>query len=288
MCLLPHPSLDQGFRLLYNLDFDQGHQVFLSWQREHPQDPVGPTAEAAGMLFSEFHRLGVLEGQFYENDKKFLNRDQKEPDAGVRDRFNAALTRAQNLASARLAANAKDRDALFAMTLSSGLQADYAAMIEKKNMSSLHYTREANDWADQLLAVDPKCYDARVATGLQQVHYRQHGGAGAVVLAAGRGLRRQEAGNRGVADDCGPRPVSGTVCAHIAGHRVCPRQGQCPGPGVAGKSARRVSQEYFVHERDCPARCGALKIDVILSGVVVSRSEPLRSRRTPISCTPCR
>ncbi len=164
----PHPSLDQGFRLLYNLDFDQGHQVFLSWQRDHPQDPVGPTAEAAGILFSEFHRLGVLEGQFYENDKKFLNREQKEPDAGVRDRFNGALTRAQDLASARLAANAKDRDALFAMTLSSGLQADYAAMIEKKNMSSLHYTREANDWADQLLAVDPKCYDARVATGFSK------------------------------------------------------------------------------------------------------------------------
>lgn len=164
----PKPSLDQGFRLLYNLDFDQAHQVFLAWQHEHPQDPVGPTAEAAGILFSEFHRLGVLEGQFYENDKKFLDRDKQEPDSGVRDRFNAALTRAQSEASVRLAANAKDRDALFAMTLSSGLQADYAALIEKKNMTSLHYTREANDWADKLLAVDPNCYDARVATGFSK------------------------------------------------------------------------------------------------------------------------
>jgi hypothetical protein len=165
---LPKPSLDQGFRLLYNLDFDQAHQVFLAWQREHPQDPVGPTAEAAGILFSEFHRLGVLEGQFYENDKKFLDRDKQEPDSGVRDRFDAALARAQNAASVRLATNAKDRDALFAMTLSSGLQADYAALIEKKNMTSLHYTREANDWADKLLAVDPNCYDARVATGFSK------------------------------------------------------------------------------------------------------------------------
>ena len=41
-------SLDQGFRLLYDLDFDQAHQVFLNWQHDHPQDPVGPTAEAAG------------------------------------------------------------------------------------------------------------------------------------------------------------------------------------------------------------------------------------------------
>jgi hypothetical protein len=162
------PSLEQGFLLLYNLEFDQAHQVFLSWQHDHPQDPVGPTAEAAGILFSEFHRLGVLEGQFYENDKTFLNRDKPAPDSGVRDRFNAALDRAQSAASIRLAANAKDRDALFAMTLSSGLQADYAALIEKRNMSSLHYTREANDWADQLLAVDPKCYDARVATGFSK------------------------------------------------------------------------------------------------------------------------
>ena len=117
-------------------------------------------------LFSEFHRLGVLEGQFFENDKKFLDRNKRDPDGGVRDRFNAALDHAQGLASARLAVNLKDRDALFAMTLSSGLRADYAALIEKKNMASLHYTREANDWADQLLAVDPNCYDARVATGL--------------------------------------------------------------------------------------------------------------------------
>jgi hypothetical protein len=161
-------SLDQGFHLLYNLDFDQAHEVFLTWQHEHPQDPVGPTAEAAGILFSEFHRLGVLEAQFYENDKSFLNRDKPEPNGAVRDRLNAVLARAQAAASARLATNPKDRDALFAMTLSSGLQADYAALIEKKNMSSLRYTRDANDWADKLLAVDPDCYDARVATGFSK------------------------------------------------------------------------------------------------------------------------
>jgi hypothetical protein len=163
-----HTSLDQGFRLLYNLDFDQAHVVFLSWQREHPQDPVGPTAEAAGILFSEFHRLGVLEAQFYEDDKSFLNRDKPNPDSGVRDRFNAALARAQSVAGARLATSPKDRDALFAMTLSSGLQADYAALIEKRNMSSLRYTRDANAWAAKLLAVDPDCYDARVATGFSK------------------------------------------------------------------------------------------------------------------------
>jgi hypothetical protein len=162
------PSLDQGFHLLYNLDFDQARQVFLSWQQEHPQDPVGPTAEAAGLLFAEFHRLGVLEAQFYENDKTFLRRHKLDPDPGVRDRFEAALTRAQTSAATRLAASPQDRDALFAMTLSSGLQADYAALIEGRNLPSLHYARNASDWAAKLLAVDPDCYDAHVATGFSK------------------------------------------------------------------------------------------------------------------------
>ena len=161
-------SLDQGFHLLYNLDFDQAHVVFLSWQQEHPQDPVGPTAEAAGLLFSEFHRLGVLEAQFYENDKTFLNREKVVPDPGVRDRFDAALARSQSVATARLATSPQDRDALFAMTLSSGLRADYAALIEKRNLPSLRYTRDASDWAAKLLAVDPDCYDAHVATGFSK------------------------------------------------------------------------------------------------------------------------
>ena len=75
---------DQGFRLMYDLEFDQAHQFFSSWQREHPADPVSPAADAAGLLFSEFQRLGVLEAQFYENDKTFNARQKLAPDPGRR------------------------------------------------------------------------------------------------------------------------------------------------------------------------------------------------------------
>jgi hypothetical protein len=55
------------------------------------------------------------------------------------------------------------------MTLASGLQADYAALIEKKNMASLHYTEEASAWAQQLLAVcSSDCSDVLVATGFSK------------------------------------------------------------------------------------------------------------------------
>src|SRR6266853_1216746 len=81
-------------------------------------------ADAAGLLFSEFHRLGVLEAQFFESDKRFENRPKLNTDPAIRDSFNAAIQKAEDIAHGRLAKNPKDRDALFALTLTSGLQGD--------------------------------------------------------------------------------------------------------------------------------------------------------------------
>ena len=162
------PSLDLGFHLLYNLDFDHAHQAFSTWQQQNPENPMGPMCEAAGLLFGEFDRLGVLEAQFYESDKAFGARKKLSPDPEVRKQFDAALERAENQARVRLAKDPKDHDALFAMTLSSGLKADYAALIEKRNLAALHFTRDATTWAERLLAAHPECYDARLATGISQ------------------------------------------------------------------------------------------------------------------------
>jgi len=166
---LPRPALvtplEHGFSGLYNLDFTGAQKDFVAWEQLHPDDPVGPVSEAAGFLFSEFNRLGVLEAQFFENDDAFVDRPKQSPDPEVRKKFQAAIERAEKLAHARLAKDPKDRDALFALTMSSGLQADYASLIEKRNFASVRFTKEATSQAQQLLAVCPNCYDALLATG---------------------------------------------------------------------------------------------------------------------------
>ena len=129
---------------------------------------MGPVSEAAGYLFSEFNRLGVLEAQFYENDNAFDGRPKLSPDPVVRQHFHSAIERAGNLARTRLAKDPKDRDALFALTLCSGLQADYAALIEKRNLASLRFTKQASTSAQQLLSVCHECYDALLATGFSK------------------------------------------------------------------------------------------------------------------------
>ena len=110
----------------------------------------------------------MLERQFYEDDAAFNARPKLTTDPAVHSRFESALDRTQTLARARLSKNPKDQDALFAMTLASGLEADYAALIEKKNLSSLHYTKEASSWAQQLLAICDHCSDVLVATGFSK------------------------------------------------------------------------------------------------------------------------
>ncbi len=162
----PAPGpLDRGYRLLYNLDFTGAQQEFAAWQKQHPDDPLGPVSEAAGLLFSEFHRLGILEAQFYADDKSFEEETRLPADPQLRARFFAALDRAESTARRRLEKDPKHADSLLAMTLFQGLQADYLALVEKKNFKSLGHAKKAKGWAAQLLAVNPLNYDAYLATG---------------------------------------------------------------------------------------------------------------------------
>jgi hypothetical protein len=165
---LPSARLDRGFLRLYDLDFTGGQKEFESWEKLNPENPMGPASEAAGILFSEFNRLGVLESQFYEDDSVFGARKKYEANPQQRARFEQQLSRAEDLAKPRLSRDSKDRDALLAMTFAAGLRSDFAALIEKRNLAALHYTKEATAWSKQLLAVDPNCYDAHLAGGISR------------------------------------------------------------------------------------------------------------------------
>ncbi len=162
------PSLDRGFQLLYNLDFDRAQEQFASYQRQHADDPMGPVAEAAGLLFFELNRLGVLEMSFFDRDSTFRSPPMLKADPVLRDRFNSALQRAEVLAGPNLASDPNDRRALLAMTLMNGLKADYSALIENRSLVALHYTRDATNYARQLLAICEDCYDAYIATGISR------------------------------------------------------------------------------------------------------------------------
>ena len=244
-------DLDRGFSGLYNLDFAGAQEDFSAWQRLHPDDPVGPVSEAAGFLFSGFDRLGVLESQFYENDAVFEGRPKPTPDPALRQHFQQAIGRAEILAHSRLAKDRKDRDALSALTLSSGLQADYAALIEKRNMASLHYAKAASASAQELLAICPDCYDALLATGFSKYVIGSMAAPGRWILRMG-GMSADKRG--GIAD-------LETTAEH--GHYLAPlarillaiasvrEKDNSRAPTVADWAAQRIPGQHALPSRDC-------------------------------------
>lgn len=158
-------ELEAGFRLMYELKPQEARTQFAIWQLAHPGDPLGSASEAVSYLFEECYRLGVLTSDYFLDNERFLGKIAIKPDPRLRDAFFAAELRAQELARVRLEKVPDDVNALFAMTLSLGMEADYASLIEKHQLESLSKIREADKFARKLLTIDPDAADAYLTLG---------------------------------------------------------------------------------------------------------------------------
>src|SRR5579872_1933164 len=103
---------------------------FEAWQKSHPRDPLGSASGAAAYLFEECYRQGVMTSEFFLDDKRFLGKIPLKPDPELRAAFFAADEQAQNLAELRLKINPDDSNALFVMSMSLGMEANYASLID--------------------------------------------------------------------------------------------------------------------------------------------------------------
>lgn len=159
-----HASLlDDGYRQMYNLQFEQAHQTFAEWAQQHPADPMGPASDAAAYLFTEFDRLHILQAEFFVHDAHFYTDRKLTPDPDLKRRFQASIDQALALAGPE----PKDANAKFATVLCHGLQSDYLALIEKRYVPSFKEMKEARGMAEKLLEAHPDYYDAWIAIGVE-------------------------------------------------------------------------------------------------------------------------
>jgi len=159
------PEIEAAFRLMYELQFSEARTRIAAWQKVHPDDAFGYAAFAATYQFEELYRQGVFTSAFFLDDNKFLEGVEGRPDPERGKGFLDAIQRAQNLAGARLAANANDAESLFVLTLADGMLSNYTSLIEKRHLAALKYVREAEAYSKRLLAVEPDMLDAYVALG---------------------------------------------------------------------------------------------------------------------------
>lgn len=158
-------GIDRAFARLYNYDFAGAHAVLDAEQLARPADPLVFAVRAAVYLFSEFERQQVLELAFFEDDNKVTDRKKLRSDPTVRDRLFKTTGEARRLATVRLAADPKDRNALFAACMAIGTEMDYVGFIEKRYFRTYALSKESQKYARRLLALDPPVYDAYLTVG---------------------------------------------------------------------------------------------------------------------------
>lgn len=157
--------LESGFRNLYELDFKGGREKFISYQKLEPKDPMGKAAEAASYLYEQFNAKGIFTSEFFLSDEKFLNGAIGTPEDNHNEAFLNANHMAREMATERLKADPGDRQGLLVLTMTDGMEADYDALLVKKQMAGLSLTKQADAEAIKLLAVDSSAEDAYMALG---------------------------------------------------------------------------------------------------------------------------
>ena len=159
--------LDDGFRHMYNLRFAEAHATFQGYEKTHPADPLGPVSDAAAYLFHEFERLRILQAEFFVEKDTLHDYVKPVADPALKANFEQALERGRVRSAAMLAKNPNDPDGLFAESMRLGLHADYLALIEKRNISSLNQIKLGREIAEKLVAAHPSYFDAYLAIGLE-------------------------------------------------------------------------------------------------------------------------
>jgi hypothetical protein len=158
-------AIDKAFERMYNFDFAGAHSIIDAHLRSKPSDGLGNAVRASAFLFQELHRLQILESEFFAEDKRIIEKKKLKPDPQARTAFHAALQTSERDAQSIIVTRPDDADSLFALSLVASLQADYMALVEKRQFQSLAYIRQSQTWSLRLLKAHPGFADAELTGG---------------------------------------------------------------------------------------------------------------------------
>src|ERR1700733_3593358 len=159
--------LNDGYHALYNLDFAAAHTHFNQWMTAHPEDCLGSASDAAAYIFTEFDRLGVLDIELFADDGRFTSRTRPAVDPALKQGFNDRIAQSERLADAAIQHNPKDSNAFYCKAVTSGMQADWASLIDRHEYGAYKFSELASKYARQALAFNPTLYDANLAVGIE-------------------------------------------------------------------------------------------------------------------------
>lgn len=155
----------EGYEALYNLDYEGARKRFREMIQIAPDHPSGPQCFAASLWVEQLNQSWELKATLYST-KAYTEGKQKADPARTAE-FRKWIRQTKTLAEAKLRQNARDIEALYFLGAAEGLDAAYAAAVERKFRSALKSGSNAVDRHKDVLKLAPDFRDAELTIGLQ-------------------------------------------------------------------------------------------------------------------------
>jgi hypothetical protein len=157
----------EGYEALYNLDYEGARHRFLKMVEIAPDHPAGAQSFAASLWIQQLNESWELKATLYSDKASTDKKTRPKVDQKQVDEFRKWTRRAKQLAEARLKQNARDVEALYFLGAAEGLEAAYAAGVERKYMPALRTGSSAVNHHRKVLDLSPEFHDAELTLGLQ-------------------------------------------------------------------------------------------------------------------------
>ena len=158
-------KLHAAFERLYNLEFNAAKLLFHQVVADEPESATARAFLASALLYEILARQGKLQSQLFTMGNEFLRQPRLPPDPELKRRFLEVVKEAKGLAKRRLKKNPRDPDALFALGLTYGNLANYAAGVEGKYFRGLRQGEKAYKYHKKLRQLHPEIHDTGVVLG---------------------------------------------------------------------------------------------------------------------------
>src|SRR2546422_741658 len=154
----------EGYEALYNLDYEGARRRFKEITQRFPDHPAGPQCMAASLWLQQLNQSWELKASLYSTESYAGKNDRI--DKRNMEEFRRWTRRAKLLAEARLRQDPRDIDALYFLGATEGLNAAFAAGVERRFMAAMREGSRSVERHQEVLKIDPNFRDAELTIGL--------------------------------------------------------------------------------------------------------------------------
>ena len=153
----------EGYEALYNLDYETARARFKKMIELAPDHPAGAQCYASSLWVQHLNEAWKLKATLY-NDKS--RDDKSRVDRKQSDEFRNWTRQVKQLSQARLKKDPKDVEALYFLGAAEGLEAAFAAGVERKFMPAFRSGQDSVEHHRAVLKLAPDFHDAELTIGL--------------------------------------------------------------------------------------------------------------------------